>query len=80
MSCNAQDPIPVGSVWREIERNRLIRITRDADPPAWVYIDAKGNPEPHGYEPANGFTYNDWFEHRCDAYDFVVWGRFERVS
>jgi hypothetical protein len=74
------NPIPVGSVWREIRRDRLVRITSSSDVPHWTYIDQKGNAEPHGLEPANGFRYDDWFDHCCDALDFVVWGRFERVS
>lgn len=58
------DPIPAGSIWLEKKTKRKVRIT-------WS--------TPHDH-PANGFTYDEWFEHRCDAYDFLVWGRFERVS
>lgn len=75
-----EDPIPVGSIWRERKTNRLIRVTGSSDVPAWVYINEKGDVVPHGFESANGATYNDWYTHRCDALDFVVWDRFERIS
>lgn len=81
MSCSeTNDPIPVGSVWREKSNGRLLRIAHSSDMPRWTYIDAAGSPEPHGLEPANGHRYDDWFDHCCDALDFVVWDRFERVS
>ena len=64
--------IPTGSVWFEKETGRRIKITRPADPPAWCYIDAKGDWESHSKE------HDNWFEHYCDAYDFLIWGRFER--
>lgn len=75
-----------GHIWRESEkwkeRPRYIKII----PPGavdcsvyWTYCDADGKPEPHGYEPANGHTYGDWWGHHCDLFDFVVWGRFKFV-
>lgn len=72
--------IPVGSIWLERHSGRRVRITREAELPAWSYIDNHGELEPHGLEPTNGFIYADWFEHRSDAADFLVWGRFERIS
>lgn len=68
------DAIPVGSVWREKPTNRLIRVTAFRDVPWWVYIDAAGFPEPDGPDHPN------WYDHCCDFFDFIVWGRFERVS
>lgn len=75
--------IEAGSIWREKETGRRIKILEEevhGTGPAWTYIGGDGEPEPHGYEPANGFTYGDWFWHYCDVMDFVLWGRFEKLS
>jgi hypothetical protein len=56
--------IPPGSVWREKNTGKMIRVLGydgDARAVPWTYVEEGG-----------------WWY--CDAYDFVLWGRFERVS
>ena len=76
------DHIEVGQIWLEIESNRYIKIVEKevhGTGPAWTYCDEQGNSEPHGYEKANGYSYDEWFFHYCDLFDFCVWGRFKFV-
>jgi hypothetical protein len=65
--------VEVGSVWREVETGRRIRVLEEeihGTGPAWTYIDADGEPEAHGEQ------HPEWFWHYCDVCDFVLWGRF----
>jgi hypothetical protein len=75
--------IKVCQIWKEIETKRYIKILEKevhGTGPAWTYCDCKGNPEPHGYEEANGAVYNDWYWHYCDVLEFAVWKRFKLVK
>lgn len=78
---NDDEPIPVGSIWREHRTGRHIRVLSSGpfDHPHWTYCSPDGTAEPHGLEPANGHRYDDWYDHHCDVHDFVVWDRFEFV-
>ena len=77
---NIVEQLSPGRIWREKKENRLIKIIRDDDRVIyWTYCNEAGEPEPHGFEKANGFTYDDWYDHCCDGYDFTVWSRFEFV-
>jgi hypothetical protein len=76
------DHIRPGARWREVKSGRLIRIIDEevhGTGPSWTYIDAAGNPEPHGPE-SNGHDYRDWYWHYCDVLDFVLWGRFVPID
>lgn len=64
-----RSPIAVGQIWLDKETGRLVKILRECvhdTGPAWTYVDARWKPEPGGW-------------HYCDVFDFVLWGRFERV-
>ncbi len=71
--CEETTVIETGQVWLEVDTNRRILILEaevHGTEPAWTYIDASGDPEPHSRR------HSYWYWHYCDLADFVVWGRF----
>lgn len=57
--------VPVGSRWLEAATNRVVVILRP-----WVHDTG---PAWRYEDEPGGWNY-------CDMFDFVVWGRFRRVS